>query len=267
MNILFLTPQLPYPPRQGASMRNYFVLKGVAAEHTVSLLSYREPHQPQDEATLAPLLALVKQLVVVEIDPRPWARRLAQFAGSLRPDLSFRLASAQFDQQLRHLLQQNQFDIVQIEGLELARTIEIVRQVSPHSRIVFDNHNVETALQERTMRTDWQHPRRWLAALYSTVQVWKLRRYEIWASTEADAVTVVSETDRELLQVMAPAVAAKIEAIPNCIDVAPYLSLAEQADTAVVYDLVFVGKMDYRPNVDGVLWFASEIWPLIRAAR
>jgi glycosyltransferase involved in cell wall biosynthesis len=25
--------------------------------------------------------------------------------------------------------------------------------------------------------------------------------------------------------------------------------------------------MDYRPNVDAVLWFAAEIWPLIKAKR
>jgi len=29
-------------------------------------------------------------------------------------------------------------------------------------------------------------------------------------------------------------------------------------------DLVFTGKMDFRPNVDGVLWFSQEVLPLIR---
>ncbi|MGQ9458358.1 MAG: glycosyltransferase, partial [Anaerolineae bacterium] len=29
--------------------------------------------------------------------------------------------------------------------------------------------------------------------------------------------------------------------------------------------LVFTGKMDFRPNVDGVLWFWQEVWPLVRA--
>ena len=31
--------------------------------------------------------------------------------------------------------------------------------------------------------------------------------------------------------------------------------------------LVFDGTMDFRPNVDAVLWFASEVWPLIRKAH
>ena len=29
-------------------------------------------------------------------------------------------------------------------------------------------------------------------------------------------------------------------------------------------DLVFTAKMDFRPNVDAVLWFAQEVMPLIR---
>ena len=34
--------------------------------------------------------------------------------------------------------------------------------------------------------------------------------------------------------------------------------------TATVADLVFVGSMDWLPNVDGVLYFVSEVLPLIR---
>ncbi|MBI3287335.1 MAG: glycosyltransferase, partial [Chloroflexi bacterium] len=28
--------------------------------------------------------------------------------------------------------------------------------------------------------------------------------------------------------------------------------------------LVFTGKMDFRPNVDGVLWFFERVWPRVR---
>jgi glycosyltransferase involved in cell wall biosynthesis len=35
----------------------------------------------------------------------------------------------------------------------------------------------------------------------------------------------------------------------------------------MVNDLVFIGKMDYRPNVDAVLWFVDEVWPGIVAER
>ena len=40
MNILILTPQLPYPPHQGTSLRNFHIIKGLAEQHTITLLSY-----------------------------------------------------------------------------------------------------------------------------------------------------------------------------------------------------------------------------------
>ncbi len=39
MRVLFLTPQLPWPLDQGARIRNYYLLRAVAAVHTVDLLS------------------------------------------------------------------------------------------------------------------------------------------------------------------------------------------------------------------------------------
>jgi glycosyltransferase involved in cell wall biosynthesis len=46
----------------------------------------------------------------------------------------------------------------------------------------------------------------------------------------------------------------------------PYHREGELASTLSTqhYSLVFTGKMDYRPNVDAMLWFADEILPLIQ---
>ncbi|MCA9971734.1 MAG: glycosyltransferase, partial [Anaerolineales bacterium] len=157
--------------------------------------------------------------------------------------------------------------IVQVEGIELARTMAIVRAVSPRSQIVFDDHNAETELQRRNMLTDLRQPRRWVAATYSWVQVQRLRRFERWACQTADAVTAVSATDAAHLATLMPEPPPPITVIPNCIDVEAYQVAAAGAVPETRFDLVFVGKMDYRPNVDAVLWFADAVWPGIRARR
>jgi glycosyltransferase involved in cell wall biosynthesis len=56
-----------------------------------------------------------------------------------------------------------------------------------------------------------------------------------------------------------------VTVIPNCLDVEAYR--AGTAEPGLAFDLVFSGKMDYRPNIDAVLWFADEIWPRIKAKR
>ena len=40
MRILFLTPQLPYPPHQGTTIRNYNIIANLAPRHEIHLLSF-----------------------------------------------------------------------------------------------------------------------------------------------------------------------------------------------------------------------------------
>jgi glycosyltransferase involved in cell wall biosynthesis len=141
--------------------------------------------------------------------------------------------------------------------------IPLVRRASPESQILFDNHNAEAALQLRAFLTDLRQPSRWPVALYSLVQAHRLRRYEAWACHAANWLTLVSEADHDALR---PLLSHKrVSVIPNCIDVAQYQ--IEQDKAAPCFDVVFSGKMDYRPNVDAVLWFAREIWPRILEER
>ena len=40
MRVLMLTPQLPYPPHQGTTIRNYNLIRQLGARHEVHLLSF-----------------------------------------------------------------------------------------------------------------------------------------------------------------------------------------------------------------------------------
>lgn len=189
--------------------------------------------------------------------------RLMRLVTDKRPDMAHRLQSPTFNETLAGLLTSEHFDIVQVEGIELAQSIALVRQLSPESRIVFDDHNAETELQRRAFQTDLRDPRRWPAAAYSWIQVGRLHRFERWACRTADAVTVVSEADAGHIKSLG--IDTPVTVIPNSLDVEAYRPVTAEPD--LIYDLIFSGKMDYRPNIDAVLWFADEIWPLILSAR
>ena len=262
--LLLLTPQLPYPAHQGTSLRNFHIIRGLADEYEITLLSFLEENQTAVPEKIAPLLSLLNKLETVPVPQRTTGKRLKQLVTTRRPDMAHRLYDASFAQKLTHLLRANEFAIVQIEGIELARYIEIVRTESPQSNIIFDDHNAETELQRRNMLTDLRQPKRWVAAAYSWVQVQRLRRFERWAMQNADWTTAVSEADKALLQMLAKDPSVHVTAIPNCIDTQSYANIAEEP---IVFDLLFSGKMDYRPNVDAVLWFADHVWPGIVAKR
>jgi glycosyltransferase involved in cell wall biosynthesis len=96
------------------------------------------------------------------------------------------------------------------------------------------------------------------------VQWQKLVSYERRICRMADRVVAVSEADRKALQMILPDLAVAV--VPNGVDLEFYRpGIVPPLAEARTHTLVFTGKMDYRPNVDAVLWFADAVLPLILA--
>jgi glycosyltransferase involved in cell wall biosynthesis len=138
--------------------------------------------------------------------------------------------------------------------------------------LVFDDHNCEYVLQQRAFETDSRRlgspiaqGRRWVGAAYSYVQWQRLRGYERRACLTADRIVAVSKSDAEALRRLDPGLDPIV--VPNGVDMEFYNEAIPSLDAGQgpgESDLVFTGKMDFRPNVDAVLWFAQEVLPLIR---
>src|SRR5688500_20304056 len=90
MRILFLTPQLPYPPDKGTRIRNFGMIKELAQRHDVGVISFAEPG---DEDARAKLEAHCR---VLGLFPRPERSRMARAWRTVIdpiPDLARRLES------------------------------------------------------------------------------------------------------------------------------------------------------------------------------
>ncbi len=267
--ILLLTPQIPYPPHQGTTIRNFNIIRGVSSEHDLSLLSYWSKENPDVEEAVKVLSEYCFNIKIRPQLPRSYLKRLFQLVSSAIPDMANRLRSKAFDDAIVNIMNAEKkkngrsFDIIQIEGIEMASAIPIIRETDSRTKIIFDNHNAESSLQKRAYEIDRSQPRRWPLAAYSFIQTKRLQEYEKWACESVDHVVSVSEKDLQNIKQFAPHIRASV--IPNSIDVEQYLDMA--ARSMINFDLVFIGKMDYRPNVDAVLWFAENVWPEICSHR
>jgi glycosyltransferase involved in cell wall biosynthesis len=235
-------------------------LSGLARRHEVWLLSFAEPGE-----TPHPTLAAACARIATFPSPvRTTSGRLQRLVTSTLPDMAWRLWSPAFLAQARAWLSETAFDALQVEGIELARYgLALGPDIRARGgRVTFDDHNCEYLLQQRSAETDLRNPRRWHAAAYSLLQTQRLRAFERRAARDADATLVVSRQDGESLQRLDAAL--RPYEIPNGIDTAHYdgFATAEEGDA-----LVFTGKMDFRPNIDAMLWFGAEVWPRIKAAR
>lgn len=257
--ILFLTPQLPYPLEQGTAIRNFNLIAQVARRHKVALLSFAEG----SVANVGPLRELCDPLVTIPAPERSMAARLRTLLTSSDPDMSHRLASPAFAQALRSLLFEQSFDVLQIEGIEMAPYGFMARQWrGVHTpAIVFDDHNAEYVLQRRALETDRRHPRRWPAAVYSLMQWRRLAEYERRVCRSSDAVLAVSRADAQALAELAPDIRPVV--VPNGVDTEYYRPNLPDVLPLQHPAVVFTGKMDFRPNVDAMLWFYRHVWPRV----
>jgi sugar transferase (PEP-CTERM/EpsH1 system associated) len=263
--ILVLTPQFPsYPPHQGTTIRNYNLIAGLARHHAVHLLSFGNPGESQG----SPLEDLCHSIQVVHAPQRTMRQRITNLVFSRLPDMAQRLPSASFRAALDATLDRERPDVVEVEGIELAQYLFQAadhRGGSGRPLLVFDDHNAEYVLQQRAFETDVRQPRRWIGAAYSFIQWQRLRQYERRACETADRVVAVSEADAEVLRRLSPGLDPIV--VPNGVDMefytTPVAPLADESGPKEE-DLVFTAKMDFRPNVDAVLWFAQEVFPLIR---
>jgi sugar transferase (PEP-CTERM/EpsH1 system associated) len=100
-------------------------------------------------------------------------------------------------------------------------------------------------------------PRRLLYRLESR----RLRRLELGLPSWARAITLVSEAEANLYRSFGAG--GIVRAVPNGIDLEYYHPRTGPSEPSCV----FVGALDYRPNVDGACWFCEEILPAIRRCR
>jgi polysaccharide biosynthesis protein PslH len=258
LRILLLTASLPYPPASGGAIRVYGIIKGLAeAGHKIHLLSFGERESsPLDELC-----------DVVEVFPTPVrskGERLKTLLLSNQADIARRFYSESFAQRLLALLKEKTFDFIQFEAIEAAAYLLLVREHFPQMKICFDTFNAEADLQRVIFEIDRQSPKTWPQAVYSWLQSKRIFRYEGDLCRASNLVIAVSQEDQTLLSQYRGDNCSSV--VPSGIFVDDYRKSTEKLDLGQ-NSVIFTGKMDYRPNVDAMLWFAEKILPQIPEAQ
>ncbi len=261
MRFLLLTPALPYPPHQGGALRNFGIMHMLAGMgFSLTLLSFHDSPVAPDAS---PLAALCESIITVPAPVRPMSARLRDLFFTQQPDLAGRLNHPAMADAIRHLLDQSSFDAVIFEGLEMAVYLPLVRVVQPNARLIYDAHNAEHRLQAAIAQVELSRLSRLPPAIYSSIQARRITRFEREICCAAHGVLAVSAEDADALRVFRTD--QRVFVIPNGIFTDQYTApSAHQLDLGD-HALIFTGKMDYRPNVDAVQWFASAILPRIQA--
>jgi polysaccharide biosynthesis protein PslH len=166
---------------------------------------------------------------------------------------------------LRSLLQQTEFDAIQLESIHLAAYIDVIKRYAPGANLIMDWHNIESELMERHARGASSLVRR--AVAHRTAR--QLLHMESDALRSIDLLLLTSARELELVQGSPWRARCPLVVVENGVACADFAQIktGERIETrASRSQLIFVGSMDYHANIDAVIWFAREVWHLVHAA-
>ena len=246
MRVLYLTNGFPYPLTSGY-LRHYFLIRELAADHQVTLLSLvGAGFQPEDAEGL-----------------RPFVQRVETFGGGRRSRLAKVVRrirgvvgrdtdpsiAAMADRAVA-LQAERPFDVVVYSGKS---THPLLRQL-PGLPVAADLCDATSSRLAGAISyaPAVRRPAMWL-------DLRAMRRIEAGIIQHADHVMFASERDRRLILRTATSPASSI--VPNGVDVEFW---RRQAPTLGSDRIVFTGAMHYPPNVDAALVLVDQVLPIVR---
>ncbi len=142
------------------------------------------------------------------------------------------------------------FDTVVLSRCDFARKhIADVRLHAPQSRIIFDTVDLHFVREDSEARLTGDPEARRKAG--------EKQRLEHELIEQADETWVVSSLEQQLLQKKQPN--KSIQVVSNIVDIP-----GSNRPFALRRDWLFIGGFQHRPNIDAVLFFVKEIYPLVR---
>lgn len=249
---LFLAHRLPWPPDRGDKIRAYHVLKHLAARGRVHVVAFADdPADLMRECDLP----LGETHVIWRGKSQAVAGVQALLSG--KPLSLTAFAHGAMRRAVADLLARHRVETIYVFSGQMAQYVP----VGSGARIVMDFVDMDSAKFETYGATT-----RGLAGWMMRREARLLQRFEAQVASRADASLFVSEAEADLFRQRTAA--ARVHAVGNGIDTrhfAPDAAFDRMAGQGQL--IVFTGQMDYRPNIEGVCWFADVMLPQIRDAH
>ena len=138
----------------------------------------------------------------------------------------------------------------------LTPAVNLPPKRTPGIPVLLFQHNVESLIWKRTA----DNARGLANRLYFRDQWRRIRDFEVRACAAFDGVIAVSEDDARIFREEF-GLQNVFGAVPTGVDTEHFHTPNPRR---VPRSLVFLGSMDWMPNIDGVVWFAESIFPLIK---
>lgn len=245
--VLILSNKIPYPADDGSSIAMARLLEAFLAHGEMDLWYYainpdkhrKDPHTFSENAP-----AVRFESFSANTSPSALGALLNLFEGSpyhvsrfFLPEVVAKLKT--FEDQFFHT--------IIIEGAFMGQYLDLAQQKA--QRVILRAHNVEWVIWDRLAQNEPNPIKR----AYLKLQSQRLQRFETKLSQRVGAVWTISPKDSLWFEPLN----AKTGFFPNTV-------LEQQAPSGInPFKCHHLGALDWAPNVQGLQWFLTQVWPVV----
>lgn len=286
MKILWVKTDFLHPTTRGGQIRTLEMLRELHKRHEIHYVAFNDPQNPEGLARSSEYATKA-----YPVEHRAVSKRSPEFALQLLAGLfdkypvsGTRFRSGNMRKQIAHLITTQNFDAKICDFLAPSINIDELLSNSSATRFarawqghwsyfpvltkdrsaagptnwVLFQHNVETMIWERRA----QAGRTPLHRAYFRMQAQRMFAWEKAACNAALRVIAVSRVDEQIMRERFGV--RNISAVGTGVDLDYF---APPGSKTLQFDFVFVGSMDWVPNIDGIEWFLAEVFPRIKASK
>ncbi len=254
MKILWVKSDFLHPTTKGGHIRTLEMLRRLHTRHDVHYVALEDPKQPEGLARSREYCSRAYP-IPHDVPPRRSFRFILQLIAGLwsrQPVSIARYRSHDMQRAIGDVMAEERFDCVVCDFLTPAVNFPSLKG------IVLFQHNVESIIWERHATTA-SNP---LARFYFGLQARRMLAWERHVCRQVQHIVAVSPADADRMRRMFDV--SNVSDVPTGVDLDFF---APSGDRKRIADLVFVGSMDWLPNIDAIRYFVGEVLPLIRRTR
>ncbi len=251
MRILFVLPQIPYPPESGGRIVTWNMLRRFADKHECWVTCLY--HHPGELSALPVVREQVREIAAFRAGPRlsPW-----RFLRSLlenKPYKAVRFRNAKMAAYIQEIIRRERIEVIHAQNFYAA---QYVTGHEPCLRVHY-KENIEGLVMARYAEIAGP-PWSWTLPL----EAWRTLNFERRLLSRFHHILSISNIETEVLQHWSTG--PQITYCPPGVDLEahPLLPIAYKNGAAGL-NVLFAGTMSYPPNDRAARWLLDEIWPLV----
>jgi len=254
MKLLWVKTDFLHPTTRGGQIRTLEMVKRLHRRHEVHYVAFEDPDHPEGLARAGEYASFYYSVPhrLPKKRSLAFAKWLFQGLWDELPVAVMGYRSGLMRRRIEQLQDKERFDAIVCDFLFPAPNIPDL------ASCVLFQHNVEALIWQRHV----EHAKTPLHRWYFRLQAERMAAYEGEVCRRVKRVIAVSENDARMMERNFQL--DKVGDVPTGVDVDYF---RPPAQTEPRYDLIFLGSMDWMPNIYGAQWFCDRILPLIRRKR